>query len=151
MAMEERDSLTSTLQNHVENTFPSLLLPPSSTRRFSALIEMKSGVGGDESSLFLTEVMRMYNQLASSENLRTETVSVNEQDGSKGGGGGIKDAILEIKGEGAYDLFKWESGVHRVQRVPATETQGRVHTSTIAVVVRVKLYCLITMLKCRPS
>lgn len=68
-----------------------------------------------------------------------ETVSSSHLEGSKGSTGGLKEAIVEVKGEGAYDLFRWESGVHRVQRVPATETQGRVHTSTISVIVSV--YC----------
>jgi peptide chain release factor 1 len=132
LATEERVSLATTMNEHISSTFPALLLPPSKTTSFSALLELKSGVGGDEASLFLSEILRMYTRLAASNGLRAEIVSQSDGDGSRGG---IKDAILEVSGAGAYDLFRWESGVHRVQRVPATETTGRVHTSTVAVVV----------------
>ncbi|KAG8994393.1 hypothetical protein FRB94_009931 [Tulasnella sp. JGI-2019a] len=135
MAVEERTSLTSVLSDHLSTTFPSLLLPTSSTKHFSALIELKPGVGGDESALFVSSVLKMYDRLATQNNYTMETISASYLEGSKGSGGGMKEAIVEVKGEGAYDLFRWESGVHRVQRVPATETQGRVHTSTITVIV----------------
>jgi peptide chain release factor 1 len=91
---------------------------------------LKSGVGGSESSLFLAELLRMYTRLADSMKWRTQVVASNESDG-----GGVKDAILEINGPGSYDMLRWESGVHRVQRIPATEASGRVHTSTVAVLV----------------
>ena len=78
----------------------------------------------------LSDLLRMYQRLAHSNNWKSSIVAKNNIDG-----GGIKDAIVEIKGETAYDTLRWESGVHRVQRVPATESSGRTHTSTVAVVV----------------
>lgn len=93
-------------------------------------MELKSGVGGSESSLFLSDMLRMYQRLANNTNWKSSILAKNETEG-----GGIKDAIVEFKGEGAYDALRWESGVHRVQRVPATESSGRTHTSTVAIVV----------------
>lgn len=133
LAAEEIDKLSLALAEMIKNDFPSLLIPPSKTIHFGALMELKSGVGGSESSLFLAELLRMYQRLASNNNWSANVVSKNDLDG-----GGIKDAIVEFKGEGAYDALYWESGVHRVQRVPATESSGRTHTSTVAVVVRIR-------------
>lgn len=130
LASEEYIALTEQLTKSVTKTFPQLLVPPSDTANLGALMELKSGVGGSESSLFLAEMLRMYQRLANTTYGKTQIVTRNDLEN-----GGIKDAILEIKGEGAYDSLRWESGVHRVQRVPATEASGRVHTSTIAVVV----------------
>ncbi|KAF9465849.1 hypothetical protein BDZ94DRAFT_1319841 [Collybia nuda] len=130
LAIEEHESLSKSVTEIVETTFPSLLVPPSTTSQLSALVELKSGVGGSEASLFLSNLLRMYLRLANVRRWKTEVVSQNMTDG-----GGIKDATIEIKGEGAYEALRWESGVHRVQRVPATEASGRVHTSTVAVVV----------------
>jgi peptide chain release factor 1 len=93
-------------------------------------MELKSGVGGSESSLFLADLLRMYQRLANSRRWKAQIVTKNDLES-----GGIKDAVLEIKGEEVYDTLRWESGVHRVQRVPATEASGRVHTSTVAVIV----------------
>jgi len=93
-------------------------------------MELKSGVGGSEAGLFLTDLLRMYLRLANGRRWKATVVAQNDSDG-----GGTKDAIVEIKGEGAYDALCWESGVHRVQRVPATEASGRVHTSTAAIIV----------------
>ncbi|KAG9019510.1 hypothetical protein FRB90_001171 [Tulasnella sp. 427] len=135
LAAEERTSLTEVLSEHVKDIFPSLLVPPSATKHFSAIVELKSGVGGDEAALFVSDVLKMYTRLAAMRGFRVETVSISQLEGSKGSGGGIKEAIIEVQGEGSYDIFRWESGVHRVQRVPATESQGRVHTSTITVMV----------------
>lgn len=130
LAVEDDQAFTETLKNHVETVFPSLIIPPSKTAHMSALMELKAGVGGSESSLFLGELMRMYLRYAQSVKWKTTTVS------SLGTPeGGVKNAVVEFKGPGAYDSLRWESGVHRVQRVPATETGGRVHTSTVAVVV----------------
>ncbi|KAF8312132.1 peptide chain release factor 1 [Clavulina sp. PMI_390] len=134
MASEEHASLSQTLRDHFA-TFPSLLLPESQTSQFSALVEMKAGAGGDESTIFLSEMMRMYTRMAQNSSFTVEIVSFSPTDPAAGSSGGGKEAILEIKGPGAYDKFRFESGVHRVQRVPATETKGRLHTSTIAVVV----------------
>lgn len=130
LAAEEHDSLSKSLSEIVESTFPTLLIPSSTTSHLSALMEFKSGVGGSESSLFLADLLRMYLRLANGRRWKATVVAQNDSDG-----GGIKDAIVEIKGEGVYDALRWESGVHRVQRVPATEASGRVHTSTVAIVV----------------
>lgn len=131
LASDEYNSLTATLTLFLKTTFPSLLVPPSTTAHLSALMEMKSGVGGSESGLFLADLLRMYQRLANVNRWKAQIVAQNDNDG-----GGTKDAIIEVKGEGAYDALRWESGVHRVQRVPATESSGRVHTSTVAIVVR---------------
>lgn len=97
----------------------------------SALVELRSAVGGAESSLFLKELLGVYTRFAHGRGWEPTLVGSQDLDA-----GGVKDAILEVGGEGAYDALKWESGVHRVQRVPATESAGRVHTSTVSVVVR---------------
>ncbi|KAK7434187.1 Peptide chain release factor 1, mitochondrial [Stygiomarasmius scandens] len=130
LANEEYETLDGTLTRLLQSTFPSLLVPPSATASLSALVELKSGAGGTESSLFLADLLRMYLRFASTNSFKAAVVAENENEG-----GGIKDAIVEIKGEGAYDAFRWESGVHRVQRVPSTDAAGRVHTSTVAVIV----------------
>ena len=130
LAFEEFNTLSDTLTETVKTIFPALLMPPSTTRHLSALMELKSGVGGSESSLFLSDLLRMYQRLAHSNNWKSSIVAKNDIES-----GGIKDAIIEIKGETAYDTLRWESGVHRVQRVPATESSGRTHTSTVAIVV----------------
>ncbi|KDR79099.1 hypothetical protein GALMADRAFT_265618 [Galerina marginata CBS 339.88] len=130
LALEEVGSLTTTLESLVQNTFPSLLIPPSTTKHLSALMELKSGVGGSEASLFLADLLRMYQRLANVTDWTATVIAKNDADGN-----GIKDATVEFKGDGAYDALRWESGVHRVQRVPATETSGRTHTSTVAIVV----------------
>lgn len=130
LATEEYTTLTEQLNKSVTETLPQLLVPPSETAHLGALMELKSGVGGSESSLFLADMLRMYQRLANASRWKAQVVTQNDLET-----GGIKDAIMEIKGEGAYDSLRWESGVHRVQRVPATEASGRVHTSTVAVVV----------------
>ncbi|KAG5645957.1 hypothetical protein DXG03_004749 [Asterophora parasitica] len=129
MAVEEHQTLTNSLTTLIESTVPTLLIPPSPTSQLSAILELKSGVGGSESSLFLENLLRMYVRLANVRRWGVE-VSTNSNEG-----GGVKDATVEVRGEGAYDALKWESGVHRVQRVPATEASGRVHTSTVAAIV----------------
>ena len=134
LAKEEHNDLLSRLTDLAEKTFPSLLVPPSTTAHLSSMLELKAGVGGSESSLFLAEIMRMYIRLAQTMGWQAVVVTNNET-----GNGGTKDAVVEIKGEKAYDTLRWESGVHRVQRVPATEVNGRVHTSTVAVLVIIRL------------
>jgi peptide chain release factor 1 len=132
LASEEYDSVVRALSKQIAVVFPGLLVPRSTTAHLSALVELKSGVGGSESSLFLGELLRMYIRLAHTANWRTQILASNEVDG-----GGTKDAIVEIKGAGSYDALRWESGVHRVQRIPTTEASGRVHTSTVAVLVNI--------------
>ncbi|OSC99128.1 release factor [Trametes coccinea BRFM310] len=130
MAEEEYAALTENMNQLVENTFPSLLIPPSQTAHLSAIIELRAGVGGSESALFVGDLVRMYTRAAQSMGWDVSVISSNVLES-----GGIKDAIMEVKGKGAYDALRWESGVHRVQRVPATEASGRVHTSTVGVMV----------------
>ncbi|KAJ6525603.1 hypothetical protein B0H19DRAFT_971114 [Mycena capillaripes] len=130
MAAADYTMLTESLTEIVKKTFPSILVPPSRTTHLSALMELKSGVGGSEASLFLGEMLRMYMRLAQVSRWKANIVVSNDLDA-----GGIKDAVVEFKGPGAYDALRWESGVHRVQRVPATDQSGRVHTSAVAVMV----------------
>ena len=94
------------------------------------IVEVRQGVGGDEAALWAGEVARMLQRYAERRGYRTETLSANESDG-----GGVKETVFAVKGDGAFSVFKWEGGTHRVQRVPATESQGRIHTSTATVAV----------------
>ena len=94
------------------------------------IVEVRQGVGGDEAALWAGEVARMLQRYAERRGYRTETLSANESDG-----GGVKETVFAVKGDGAFSVFKWEGGTHRVQRVPDTEAQGRVHTSTATVAV----------------
>jgi peptide chain release factor 1 len=132
LAEEEMKELTEQLQHLKETLLPSLLLPPSKTAQLSAILELKAGAGGDEASLFVEEVLRMYTRYATNKGWKTSILSKTSGNVGKDG---LKDVTLEVKGEGAFGDFRFERGVHRVQRVPATESAGRVHTSTIAVVV----------------
>lgn len=130
LAVEEHNDLLAKLTSLAKETFPSLLIPPSTTSHLSAMLDIKAGVGGSEAALFVGEIMRMYIRFAQSMGWHVEIVASNPTEN-----GGVKDAIIEIKGKKVYDTLRWESGVHRVQRVPATETSGRLHTSTVAVLV----------------
>ncbi|MGZ4431144.1 MAG: peptide chain release factor 1 [Gaiellales bacterium] len=94
------------------------------------IVELRAGTGGDEAALFAGDLYTMLNRYAESRGFSTETLTA-----SGGEAGGFKEVAFEIKGDGAYSVFKYESGVHRVQRVPATESQGRIHTSTATVAV----------------
>ncbi|HET9938844.1 MAG TPA: PCRF domain-containing protein, partial [Gaiella sp.] len=94
------------------------------------IVEVRQGVGGDEAALWAAEVARMLQRYAERRGYRTEVLSASENEG-----GGTKEAVFAVKGDGAYSVFKWEGGTHRVQRVPATESQGRIHTSTATVAV----------------
>ncbi len=137
MATEEIEDLNSQLSNLLTQTLPNLLLQPSPTSSLSAILEMKAGVGGDESSLFVEQISRMYIRYANSQGWKCEILSK-----TPGGGlGGLKEITIKVLGEGAFGRLKNERGVHRVQRVPETESAGRVHTSTIAVVVSEGWFC----------
>jgi peptide chain release factor 1 len=98
--------------------------------RKDVLVEIRSGVGGDEAALWADDVFRMLTRYAERLGYRWETISVNPNEG-----GGLKEVVFAAKGDGAYSVFKWEGGTHRVQRVPQTESQGRIHTSTATVAV----------------
>lgn len=107
-----------------------LLIPKDPMDEKNVIIEIRSGAGGEEASLFGMDLFRMYHRFAERNRWKIEDLDVNETEL-----GGIKEATFMIKGNGAYSKMKYESGVHRVQRVPETESQGRVHTSTITVAV----------------
>ena len=107
-----------------------LLLPKDPNDEKNVILEIRAGTGGDEASLFAAEIFRMYTRFAEQHRWKIELLSLSES-----GVGGYKEVIAIIEGERVYSQMKWESGVHRVQRVPATETQGRVHTSAVTVAV----------------
>ena len=107
-----------------------LLIPRDPTDDKPAIIEIRAGAGGDEASLFAGELFRMYERYAEAHGLKTELISKNENDT-----GGMKEVIFKVSGDGAFGQLKFEGGVHRVQRVPVTESQGRIHTSTATVAV----------------
>jgi len=107
-----------------------LLIPKDPNDDKDCIIEIRAGAGGDEASLFVAELYRMYARFAETRNYRVELVSESPSEV-----GGYKEIIFEMKGFGAYKTFHLEAGVHRVQRVPATESQGRIHTSTVTVAV----------------
>jgi len=107
-----------------------LLLPKDPNDEKNVILEIRAGTGGDEASLFAAEIFRMYQRFAEQHRWKIEVLSMSES-----GVGGFKEIIAIIEGDRVYSQLKWESGVHRVQRVPATETQGRVHTSAITVAV----------------
>ncbi len=111
-----------------------LLLPKDEDDDRSVIIEIRGGAGGEEAALFAYNLYRMYNMYAESKGWKTEILSANETEL-----GGFKEVSFSIEGEGVYSRFKFESGVHRVQRVPDTETQGRIHTSTVTVAVMLEV------------
>ncbi len=114
----------------IEEEIKILLLPKDPNDDKNVFIEIRAGAGGDEAGLFAAELYRMYHMYADSQGFKTEDVEYSDQ-----GAGGIKEAIFMVKGHGAYSKLKYESGVHRVQRVPQTESSGRIHTSTATVAV----------------
>ena len=114
----------------LEHELKILLLPKDPNDEKNVIVEIHAGAGGDEAALFAAEVYRMYVKYAESRRWRTEMMSLNEN-----GIGGFKEVTFMITGQGAYSRLKYESGVHRVQRVPETESGGRIHTSTITVAI----------------
>jgi len=114
----------------MEASLKLLLLPRDPNDEKNVVLEIRAGTGGDEASLFAAEVFRMYSRFAEQHRWKVEVLSRSES-----GVGGLKEVIAIIEGERVYSQLKYESGVHRVQRVPATETQGRVHTSAITIAV----------------
>jgi peptide chain release factor 1 len=129
MANEELATLTPRLEE-IEAELKIMLLPKDPNDEKNVIIEIRAGTGGDEASLFVQEVYRMYLRFAEQHRWKVEVLSSSESSV-----GGLKEVIALIEGERVYSQMKYESGVHRVQRVPATETQGRVHTSAITVAV----------------
>ncbi len=114
----------------LEEELKLLLLPRDPNDEKNVILEIRAGTGGDEASLFAAEIFRMYTRFAEQHRWKVEVMSLSES-----GVGGYKEVIAIIEGDRVYSQLKWESGVHRVQRVPATETQGRVHTSAVTVAV----------------
>ena len=114
----------------LENEIKSMLVPKDPRDDKNVIMEIRAGTGGDEAALFAADLFRMYTRYAENKGWKTETLSENEI-----GIGGYKEVIFQIKGHGAYSRLKYESGVHRVQRIPETESSGRIHTSTATVAV----------------
>jgi peptide chain release factor 1 len=129
MAKEELDELLPQ-QDEMEEVIKNLLIPKDPNDSKDIIIEIRAGAGGDEASIFAGDLHRMYSRFAEKQGWRMELI-----DAQEGTSGGYKEIISSISGEDVYGKLKFESGVHRVQRVPATETQGRIHTSVASVVV----------------
>ncbi|WP_300410696.1 peptide chain release factor 1 [Lagierella sp.] len=126
---EEVSSLEEDIEKF-EDELKILLLPKDPNDHKNVFLEIRAGAGGDEAGLFAGELLRMYRMFADSKGWKSEVMDITDQ-----GVGGIKEAIVMITGEGAYSKLKYESGVHRVQRVPETESGGRIHTSAATVAV----------------
>lgn len=114
----------------IEEELKVLLLPKDPNDDKNVIVEIRGGAGGDEAALFASDLLRMYMMYADKRNWKYEVLTVSET-----GIGGLKEVSFSIKGQGAYSRLKYESGVHRVQRVPSTESSGRIHTSTVTVAV----------------
>ncbi len=129
MAQEEEKQLTER-RNAIERELKLLLLPKDPNDDKSVIVEIRAGTGGDEAALFAGELFRMYSRYAETQNWKVEIL-----ESSPSSLGGLKEVVAAIQGSKVYSKLKYESGVHRVQRVPATETQGRIHTSAATVAV----------------
>ncbi len=129
LAQEEAPALRAA-HDHLESKLQELMVPRDPNDDKDIFVEIRAGAGGDEAAIFAGDLARMYMRFAEAKGMKVELVSENESDA-----GGYKEIVFAIKGQGAYRYFKHESGVHRVQRVPVTEAQGRVHTSTATVAV----------------
>jgi peptide chain release factor 1 len=129
MFYDEISSLKQQIENEIEE-IKVLLLPKDANDESNVIIEIRQAAGGEESALFCNELYRMYCMYAEKKRWKVEVMDINETEL-----GGIKEITFMVKGKGAYSRFKFESGVHRVQRVPETESQGRIHTSTSTVAV----------------
>lgn len=129
LAKEELRENSEDLEN-VESQIKILLLPEDPNDRKNVIVEIRGGAGGDEAALFAGDLFRMYSHYAESKRWKTEILSLNESDI-----GGFKEIVFMIYGKGVYSRLKYESGVHRVQRIPTTESSGRIHTSTVTVAI----------------
>ena len=129
LAHEEMARLQTAIPE-METRLRQLLLPKDPRDDKNVIVEIRAGAGGDEAGIFAADLFRMYSRYAEEHGWRVEVLSMHET-----GVGGYKEIVFEIRGRGAYSRLKYESGVHRVQRVPATESQGRIHTSTATVAV----------------
>jgi peptide chain release factor 1 len=129
LAKEELRSLRSR-REELEGTIRKLLVPKDPNDEKNVIVEIRAGTGGDEAALFAADLYRMYTRYADKMKWKVDVMSSTPTDG-----GGFREIIFEVRGQGAYSYLRYESGVHRVQRVPATESQGRIHTSTASVAV----------------
>lgn len=129
MAKAELDELSGKVGD-MEERLKILLLPADPQDSKNAILEIRAGTGGDEASIFAGDLFRLYSKFCEQKGWKMEISSLTE-----GTAGGFKEIIINVKGDGVYGILKYESGVHRVQRVPQTETQGRIHTSAATVVV----------------
>ncbi|MBA4366782.1 MAG: peptide chain release factor 1 [Desulfobacterium sp.] len=129
LAKEEIDSLTNEKEK-LETELKKLLTPKDPNDEKNIILEIRAGTGGDEAGLFAADLFRMYNRYSENRGWKVEIMNKNIS-----GAGGFKEVVAMIHGKGAYSVFKYESGTHRVQRVPATEAQGRIHTSAVTVAV----------------
>lgn len=129
LAKEELNDCKSRL-TEIENELKILLLPQDPNDNKNVIIEIRGGAGGDEAALFAAELFRMYTQFAEKNRWKVDMMNLNEN-----GIGGFKEVVFMINGGGAYSKLKYESGVHRVQRIPVTESGGRIHTSTVTVAI----------------
>lgn len=129
LAQAERDRLAPQVES-LEARLHELLVPRDPHDDRDAIIEIRAGTGGDEAALFAADLERMYRRFSERHDLRVEPISASE-----GSVGGFKEVVFAVRGSGAFGLLRREAGVHRVQRVPATETQGRIHTSAATVAV----------------
>ncbi|MCB9450455.1 MAG: peptide chain release factor 1 [Anaerolineaceae bacterium] len=129
MAQQEATELESSIEA-IQESLKLLLLPKDPRDDKNVIMEIRAGAGGDEAGLFVADLFRMYGYYAQERGWKIDVIDQHET-----GVGGYKQIIFEIKGQGAYSRLKYESGVHRVQRVPETESQGRIHTSTVTVAV----------------
>ena len=129
MAKEELDELIPKKEK-LEEDIRLLLIPKDPQDNKNAVVEIRAGTGGDEASIFAGDLFRMYQKFCESKKWKVDVISLSE-----GTSGGFKEIVFNVTGDGAYGILKFESGVHRVQRVPKTETQGRIHTSAASVVV----------------
>ncbi len=129
LAREEMDVLQERI-SQVERELKILLIPTDPNDEKNILLEIRAGTGGEEAALFAADLFRMYSRYAELKGWKTEVLSQHQT-----GIGGIKEIIVLVEGEKVYSRLKYESGVHRVQRVPETETQGRIHTSAVTVAI----------------
>ncbi|MBN2807204.1 MAG: peptide chain release factor 1, partial [Prolixibacteraceae bacterium] len=129
MAKEEMDILAEQMEIR-EQEIKLLLVPADPEDSKNAILEIRAGTGGDEASIFAGDLFRMYSKFCERKGWRLEVTNISE-----GTSGGYKEIVAKVSGDGVYGILKYESGVHRVQRVPQTETQGRVHTSAATVAV----------------
>ena len=129
MAKEELNEAKARIEE-LEHTMKILLLPKDPNDDKNVIVEIRAGAGGDEAALFAAELFRMYTHYVETKRWKVEVINADET-----GIGGMKEVEFMVKGQGAYSILKYESGVHRVQRVPETESGGRIHTSTITVAI----------------